>query len=98
MFGLGIAFPKIWYYRVYMTTITCKIPESLDAEIEAVAAKRGVSKSVVVRDAIEASLAEQKRRAGLSAYDVMKNACGIIRRGPRDLATNPKHMKGFGRD
>ena len=81
-----------------MTTITCKIPERLNADLEAVAAKRGVSKSEVVREALEANLPEQERRAGLSAYDVMKEACGILRDGPRDLATNPRHMKGFGRD
>jgi len=42
-----------------MTTITCKIPERLDAELEAVAEKRGVSKSEVVREAIEANLPEE---------------------------------------
>lgn len=81
-----------------MAIITCKISENLNAEIGAVAQKRGVSKSVVVREAIEANLAEQKKRAGLSAYDAMKGACGIMKRGPRDLATNPSHMEGFGRD
>jgi hypothetical protein len=34
----------------------------------------------------------------VSAYDVMKDGCGIARSGHRDLATNPKHMEGFGRD
>ena len=81
-----------------MATITCKISENLNAELDAVAQKRGVSKSVVVREAIEANLGEQKKRAGLSAYDAMKNACGILKGGPRDLATHPRHMEGFGRD
>ena len=81
-----------------MTTITCKIPEVLDAELEVLAAKRGVSKSVLVREAIHQNLEEQKRHAQLTAYDVMKDACGILKGGARDLATNPKHMKGFGRD
>ena len=81
-----------------MATITCKLPEALDAELEAVAEKRGVSKSEVIREALEASLPEQRRRAGLSAFDVMKPACGILKDGPRYLATNPRHMKGFGRD
>lgn len=81
-----------------MTTITCKLPEALDAELEAVAKKRGVSKSEVVREAIEANLPEQKEQAGLSAYDVMKAARGILKHGPRDLATHPRHWKGFGRD
>jgi metal-responsive CopG/Arc/MetJ family transcriptional regulator len=81
-----------------MTTITCKLPEALDAELEAVAKKRGVSKSEVVRRAIEANLPEQKKQAGLSAYDVMKTACGILKDGPCDLATHPRHLEGFGRD
>ena len=33
----------------------------------------------------------------LSAFDLMKDGCGIIRSGVPDLATNPKHMEGFGR-
>jgi predicted DNA-binding protein len=81
-----------------MTTITCKIPEKLDSELEAVAEKRGISKSEFVREAIEHNLDQQKKQVKLSAYDVMKEACGIIKGGPRDLATNPKHLKGFGRD
>ena len=81
-----------------MITITCKIPERLDAELETVAEMRGVSKSTVVRESIEANLPDQKKRAGLSAFDVMREACGIIKGGPRDLATHPRHMKGFGRD
>lgn len=81
-----------------MTTITCKIPESLNAELEAVAQRKDISKSEVVRQAIEANLEEDKRRGALSAFDVMQDACGIIKGGPRDLATNPRHLKGFGRD
>ena len=34
----------------------------------------------------------------VSAYEMMKDGCGIARSGHRDLATNPKHMEGFGRD
>ncbi len=81
-----------------MTTITCKIPERIDTELEAVAEKRGVSKSKVIREAIEANLEEQKRRVKLSAHDVMKDACGVIKGGPRDRSWNPKRMEGFGRD
>jgi metal-responsive CopG/Arc/MetJ family transcriptional regulator len=61
-----------------------------------VAEKRKVSKSRLVREAIAANLQEQKNQDRLSAYDIMKGACGIIKSGRRDLATNPKHMNGFG--
>ena len=81
-----------------MTTITCKIAEKLDIELEAVAEKRGVSKSEVIREAIAAKVVEQKKDAKLSAHDVMKSACGIIKGGPRDRSWNPRRMEGFGRD
>jgi hypothetical protein len=80
-----------------VTVITCKIPEALDAALEARAKQRRVSKSQIVREAIERSF-DGKKPPPLSAYDVMKSACGIIRSGHKDLSTNPKHMKGFGRD
>ena len=35
--------------------------------------------------------------AELSAFDLMKDGCGIIRSGVPDLATNPKHLENFGR-
>jgi predicted transcriptional regulator len=81
-----------------MTTITCRIPDKLDAELEAVAEKRKIPKSAVVREAIAANLQEQKNHGRLSAYDVMKEGCGVIKSGRCDLATNPKYMKEFGRD
>lgn len=80
-----------------MTVITCKIPELLDAALEAKARQRRVSKSRIVREALERSL-EGRKAPPLSAYDVMKSACGIVRSGHKDLASNPKHMKNFGRD
>jgi hypothetical protein len=60
--------------------------------------ERKVPKSTVVGKGIAVNLQEQKKPGRLSAYDVMKEACGIIKSGRRDLATNPKYMKGFGRD
>jgi len=78
-----------------MTTITCKIPERLNAQLEAAARAKRVSKSAIVRRALE----EQVRRAGRgavpSAYDLVKHLAGSVH-GPRDLSTNPRHMEGFG--
>jgi len=81
-----------------MTTITCKILETADVELEAVARKRGVTKSKVVREAIENVLQSERQRGQLSAHDVMKDACGVIKGGPRDRSWNPKRLEGFGRD
>ena len=81
-----------------MTTITCKIPEALDAHLEAVAAKRGVSKSAVLREALEANLHQQEAEANLTAFDLMKGAAGVVKGGPKDRSSNKQHLRGYGRD
>lgn len=39
----------------------------------------------------------RKRASKPSLHDLMKDGCGIVDSGFSDLATNPKHMEGFGR-
>ena len=78
-----------------MTTITCKIPDKLSAHLEAAARQRRVSKSQIIREAIMAVL--RKKKPAVSAFDLMKDACGIIKGGPRDYASDPKHLRGFGK-
>jgi predicted DNA-binding protein len=78
-----------------MTTITCKIPEELDARLEAVARRRRVPKSTIVREALEQRLKHSRHAAALTAYDLAKPVCGTLR-GASDLATNRKYMEGLG--
>jgi predicted DNA-binding protein len=77
-----------------MTTITCKIPKEIDARLEAAARQRRVTKSQIVRDALLANL--RKAKPKLSAFDLVKDLCGVIKGGPRDYASNPKYLKDFG--
>ena len=91
---LGIALGATAYYHNNMTTITCKIPKELDAGLEAAARQRRVTKSQIVRDALVASL--RKAKPKVSAFDLVKDLCGVIKGGPRDYASNPKYLKGFG--
>lgn len=79
-----------------MTTITCKVPEKLAAQIESLARSERRSKSALVREALEHRLQENRRRGPVRAMDLVKHLCGSIKGGPSDLATNPKHMRGFG--
>ncbi|MGA3170016.1 MAG: ribbon-helix-helix domain-containing protein [Chthoniobacteraceae bacterium] len=79
-----------------MTTITCKVPEKLAAQLDSVARAERRSKSAVVREALEGRLKAKRRRAVVSGYDLVKHLCGSLKGGPNDLATNPAHMKGFG--
>jgi hypothetical protein len=78
-----------------MTTITCKIPVNLDAKLEALARRERVSKSTIVRQAIEQRLRRAGNTAAPRAYDLIKHLCGSLR-GPTDLSTSPRHMESFG--
>lgn len=80
-----------------MVTITCKIPDELNERLEAEASRAMLPKSVLVREALNRSLNRPRQRARRTAFDRVKNLCGIIKDGPADMSTNPKYMDGFGK-
>lgn len=77
-----------------MVTITCKLPEKINAHLSALARQRRVPKSQIVREALAASFRQTK--AKVSAFDLMKDVCGIVKGGPKDYASHRRHLKGFG--
>jgi len=79
----------------FMTTITCKISTKLNAQLEVMARRRRVSKSAILREALESKTKVTARSATPSAHDLVKHLCGSLR-GPKDLSTNPKRLRGFG--
>ena len=79
-----------------MKTLSLKLPSALDAQIAATAKRRGVSKSALVREALECFLANGRVVKRKSALDLLGDLCGCIE-GPGDLSTNPEHMRGYGR-
>jgi hypothetical protein len=76
-------------------TITCKLPEKLDARLEAAAFEEGISKSQVLRQALEERLGRRRGRKSPRAFDLVKNLGGSVK-GPEDLLTNPKYMDDLG--
>ena len=78
-----------------MKTITCKLPEKLDAELTAVARQEGTSKSQVVRSAIADRISRKRGKKAPRAYDLISDIVGSLK-GPGDLSTNPKYMENFG--
>ena len=78
-----------------MTTITCKIPEGLHAQLQAQAKQQRVSKSSIVREAIDWRLKQGSKRAAPRALDLVADLAGSLR-GPRHLSTNPKYMENMG--
>ncbi|HEX4125271.1 MAG TPA: ribbon-helix-helix domain-containing protein [Tepidisphaeraceae bacterium] len=80
-----------------MPTITCKVPEKLDAALKAMAREQGVSKSEFVRSTLKARVANRPRRKpSVRPYDLIKHLAGSVKGGPPDILTNPKYMEGFG--
>jgi Arc/MetJ-type ribon-helix-helix transcriptional regulator len=79
-----------------MGTLTVKLSQPLQAKLDALVKKRGLSKSDLVREAIERLVDGAERRPQVSVHDLIKDLIGPGR-GPKDLSTNPKHMKGFGK-
>jgi len=96
-----------------MKIISLKLPESLDDELSAVAARRGVTKSALLREALASYLGHVDAQAGevreptapygdaeetpkRSFLELAGDLVGCLE-GPPDLASNPEHMRGFGK-
>jgi hypothetical protein len=80
-----------------MNTLTIKIPPRLEDEIAAASAAEHLSKSALVRRALETYLAQRKSAAPVvSALDKASDLVGCFAGGPADLASNPAHLAGFG--
>jgi hypothetical protein len=78
-----------------MPTISLKLPDELLAELEREARTRRITKSVRVRESLEARLRGRPRRAA-SCYDLARDLAGAVKGLPLGLAHNPRYMQGFG--
>ena len=79
-----------------MKTLTVKVPEKMDLKLAAIAAKRGESKSDLIRTAIISILKENETVNQNSCLDLAKDLVGSVE-GPSDLSCNKKHLKGYGK-
>jgi hypothetical protein len=78
-----------------MKTVSLKLPDALDVKLSVFIRKRKVSKSVVIRDALEAYLTQEDEVDPISFLESARDLCGSVD-GPEDLSTNPKHLVGYG--
>ncbi len=77
-----------------MESLTIKLPRQLSARVSRLAKKRRVSRSALVREALELLTADQ---AGETFIDRISQHVGAGDDLPADILTNPRHMKGYGR-
>jgi len=79
-----------------MTTISLKVPDELVSRMDAVARARRTSRSALLREALEATLQAAAKETPPSLYERSADLCGKGHSGLGDLASNPKHLEGFG--
>jgi len=79
-----------------MKTLSVKLPPALEAKLGAMAATRGVSKSEVIRTALERLVADGRRSRAGSFLALAKDLHGCVE-GPGDLSYHPRHLRGYGR-
>jgi predicted transcriptional regulator len=79
-----------------MKTVSLKMPEALDAQLEKLARRTGRSKSLVVRMALAEFLPRHARPSKKSFLARALDLAGSVR-GPADLSTNARRLEGYGR-
>ena len=78
-----------------MKALSLKLPDALDRRLDSAVARRGVKKSVLVREALESYLDSSEPVPTGSITDLAGDLVGCIE-GPRDLSSNPKYLDGLG--
>jgi hypothetical protein len=88
----GIAICSNWYYFGAVTTMTLKVPEALRRSVEEEARRRGIPKSVLVRECVEETLRRKNRRKQPSCLDLAGDLVGS-QPGPPDASENPRYLE-----
>ncbi len=78
-----------------MRTVSMKLPDWLDGQLAKAARRLGRSKSALVRDALEAYFNGAAAPGRRSCLDLAGSLAGSLK-GPRDLSSGRKHMRGYG--
>jgi hypothetical protein len=78
---------------------TVELPDDLYRRAKAEAALSGRKLRDLIEEGLRLALAApRKRRRRPSLSDLMEPARGIVDSGVTDLASNPEHLEGLGRD
>lgn len=92
----GIAEARGWYYLPRMVTISFKVPDELASRLDHMARSRRTSRSELFREALEEKLEAAAGEAPPSLFERSSDLCGAGSSGIGDLASDPRHLEGFG--
>lgn len=79
-----------------MNAHTLELPGPLAKKVAAAARRLKLSREQFVQEAVEARLRDSGTAGGRSLFDRSRDLCGSVSGGPRDLARNKAHLKGYG--
>lgn len=80
-----------------MKILSFKVPEVLDRKLAAVVRRRGLKKSVLVREALKQYLDESREVRRGSFLELAGDLVGCVKGAPADLSSNPRHLADFGK-
>ena len=78
-----------------MNTLTLKIPELLNTQLDSYAKKKGLSKSEIVRIALFEYFSRDDTEIKGSFLDLSKDLAGSIE-APSDISANKNYLEGYG--
>jgi predicted DNA-binding protein len=79
-----------------MKNISLKLPNDVALALTSLAKRKGVTKSALIREALEGYLSHNPGRQELSFLERAEDLIGCVE-GPGDLSYNKDHMKEYGR-
>ena len=79
-----------------MTTVSLKLPDPLAVRLAETARQKSMSKSALIRDALETYLRSDDTVGKDSALSRAADVRGMLS-GPEDLSVNKKYLRKFGR-
>jgi len=77
--------------------LSIRIRPKLRQELRGLSSATGRRDSQIVREALEEYLNSNGKRE--TCFDIARRSglIGVVEDAPRDLSTNPRHLRGFGR-
>lgn len=79
-----------------MSTITLKVPEVLNTQLNSYSRQKGLSKSEIVRIALNEYFSKDSTQSSSSFLDLSGDLAGSIE-APSDLSINKKYLEGYGK-
>ena len=79
-----------------MKNISVRVPDDLYGKLVSFCRKKGCSRSDVIRAALSSYFLSLGKAFASSCADLASDLIGSAA-GPRELATNPKHLRPYGR-